>query len=123
DDNRLPKIPETTTSINVQPHENSRQTSPILIAVPLIIVVFVLAVIVGCFIKRFKRKSKTGQQYSLILNRNQLDTSCAESDEDLTVEDYDIHDGDTNIVINPDFQPSLEFMSLGTTNSNDLVSC
>lgn len=50
----------------------------------------------------FTRKSKTGQQYSLILNRNQLDTSCAESDEDLTVEDYDIHDGDTNIVTNPD---------------------
>ena len=46
------------------------------------------------------RKSKTGQQYSLILNRNRLDTSCAEDDDYLTVEDYDIHDGDSNIVIN-----------------------
>ena len=46
------------------------------------------------------RKSKAGQQYSLILNRNRSDTLCAEDDDYLTVEDYDIHDGDSNIVIN-----------------------
>lgn len=117
---------ESSTTISNVPAaaEHSRSTSPILIAVPLVIVCFILLVILVYFFRRrYKRKSKAGQQYSLILNRNRSDTSCAEDDDYLTVEDYDIHDGDSNIVINHDFQSSLEFMNLGTTRSNDTVNC